>query len=61
MRRPLRPKAEPARRKSASKIGSMTIFTAAWTIRSRIAGIDSGRRSCEPGFGMNTRRAGNGR
>jgi hypothetical protein len=48
-------------RKSASKIGSSTIFTAACTIRSRTEGIDSGRRSSLPGFGMNTRRAGNGR
>ena len=47
---------------SASKIGSMTIFVAACTIRSRTAGIESGRRSCGlPGFGMNTRRAGSGR
>jgi hypothetical protein len=47
---------------SASKIGSITILVAAWTTRSRIAGIDSGRRSVGlPGFGMNTRRAGSGR
>ena len=48
-------------RKSASKIGSSTIFTAACTMRSRTAGIDSGLCSLVPGFGMNTRRAGNGR
>ena len=48
-------------KKSASKIGSMTIFTAACTTRSRIAGIDNGRCSAEPGLGINTRRAGNGR
>lgn len=45
----------------ASKTGSSTIFTAACTIRSRTAGIDSGRSSLPPGFGMNTRRVGNGR
>ena len=48
-------------RKSASKTGSSTIFTAACTTRSRTAGIDSGLCSVVPGFGMNTRRAGNGR
>ena len=48
-------------RKSASKTGSSTIFTAACTMRSRTVGIDSGRRSAVPGFGMSTRRAGNGR
>src|SRR5215213_1250853 len=46
---------------SASKIGSSTILTAACTMRSRTAGIDSGRCSAVPGFGMNTRRAGSGR
>jgi hypothetical protein len=48
-------------RKSASKTGSSTIFTAACTIRSRTGGIDSGLCSVVPGFGMNTRRAGSGR
>ena len=43
-------------RKSASKTGSSTIFTAACTIRSRTAGIESGLCSVVPGFGMNTRR-----
>jgi hypothetical protein len=43
------------------KIGSMTVFRAACTMRSRTVGIDSGRRSTRPGFGMNTRRAGSGR
>jgi hypothetical protein len=47
--------------KSASKSGSITVFRAACTIRSRTVGIESGRRSCEPGFGMKTRRAGSGR
>jgi hypothetical protein len=47
--------------KSASKIGSIAVFNAACTIRSRTAGIESGRCSDEPGFGMKTRRAGNGR
>ncbi len=46
---------------SASKIGSSTILVAACTMRSRTIGIDNGRRSFEPGFGMNTRRAANGR
>jgi hypothetical protein len=46
---------------SASKTGSSTIFTAACTTRSRTVGIDSGRCSRLPGFGMNTRRAGTGR
>src|SRR5262249_56558410 len=41
-------------RKSASKIGSMTAFTAACTMRSRTAGIESGRSSSRPGFGMKT-------
>ena len=40
--------------------GSSTIFTAACTTRSRTEGIDNGLRSSVPGFGMNTRRAGNG-
>jgi hypothetical protein len=48
-------------KKSASKTGSSTIFTAACTTRSRTEGIDNGLRSSVPGFGMNTRRAGNGR
>jgi hypothetical protein len=48
-------------RKSASKIGSSTIFSAAPTMRSRTVGIDNGRCSVVPGFGMNTRRAGLGR
>jgi hypothetical protein len=48
-------------KKSASNTGSMTIFTAACTIRSRTAGIDNGRCSHEPGLGIHTRRAGNGR
>ncbi|MBV9197282.1 MAG: IS1380 family transposase, partial [Solirubrobacterales bacterium] len=48
-------------KKSASKIGSITVFTAACTTRSRTRGIDNGRRSLLPGFGMNTRQAGNGR
>ena len=48
-------------RKSASKTGSSTIFTAACTMRSRTEAIDSGRRSAVPRFEMNTRRAGNGR
>ena len=47
--------------KSASKIGSMTIFAAACTMRSRTAGIESGRCSELPGFGIHTRRAGSGR
>jgi hypothetical protein len=46
---------------SASKIGSMTDLRAACTTRSRTAGIESGRSSSRPGFGMNTRRAGSGR
>ena len=46
---------------SASKTGSSAIFTAAGTTRSRTEGIDSGLRSPVPGFGMNTRRDGNGR
>jgi hypothetical protein len=47
---------------SASKIGSITVFTAACTMRSRTAGIDSGRCSSgRPGFGMKTRRAGSAR
>ena len=46
---------------SASKIGSITDFSAACTTRSRTAGIESGRSSSRPGFGMNTRRAGSGR
>ena len=50
-----------AGRKSASKTGSSTIFAAACTIRSRTGGIDSGRCSAVPGFGIITRRAGNGR
>ena len=37
--------------KSASKIGSITVFAAACTIRSRTVGIDSGRRSCEAASG----------
>jgi len=45
---------------SASKIGSSTIFRAACTTRSRIAGIDSGLSSSRPGLGMYTRRAGSG-
>jgi hypothetical protein len=49
------------RAKVGLEIGSMTIFTAACTMRSRTAEIDSGRRSHEPGFGMNARRAGSKR
>src|SRR6266581_846769 len=48
-------------RKSASKTGSSTIFTAACTMRSRTGGIESGLCSLVPGLGMNTRRAGSGR
>jgi hypothetical protein len=48
-------------RKSASKTGSSTIFTAACTIRSRTAGIDNGLCSSVPGLGIYTRRAGSGR
>jgi hypothetical protein len=48
-------------RKSASKTGSSTIFTAACTIRSRTAGIDSGLISSVPGLGISTRRAAIGR
>ena len=50
-------------RKSASKTGSSTIFTAACTIRSRTGGIDNGLCSPAgaPGFGISTRRAGSGR
>jgi hypothetical protein len=47
--------------KPASKIGSMTVFNAACTIRSRTAGIDNGLCSVEPGLGIHTRRAGRGR
>jgi len=47
--------------KSASKIGSITVLSAACTILSRTVGIESGRRSREPVFGMKTRRAGSGR
>jgi len=47
-------------RKSASKTGSSTIFTAACTIRSRTAAIASGLRSVLPGFGISTLRAGSG-
>ena len=39
-------------KKSASKTGYVAIFTAACTIRSQTAGIENGRRSPEPGFGM---------
>jgi hypothetical protein len=46
---------------SASKIGSSTILSAACTIRSATVGIDSGRCSVEPGFGIKTRRAASGR
>jgi hypothetical protein len=46
---------------SASNTGSITSFTAAPTTRPRTAGIESGRSSSRPGFGMNTRRAGSGR
>ena len=45
---------------SASKIGSITVLSAACTTRSRTAGIDNGLRSLLPGFGMNTRRAATG-
>jgi hypothetical protein len=48
-------------RKSTSKTGSSTIFTAACTIRSRTGGIDNGRCPVVPGLGINTRRAGSGR
>jgi hypothetical protein len=48
-------------RKSASKTGSSTIFTAACTIRSRTAAIASGLRSLLPAFGISTLRAGSGR
>ncbi len=58
----LGPKPDEHSSMSASKIGSITVFAAARTTRSRTAGIESGRRSCDPpGFGMNTRRAGSGR
>jgi hypothetical protein len=43
--RPPRSKAERRRLKVGPKIGSMTIFTAACTRRSRTAGIDNGRLS----------------
>jgi hypothetical protein len=46
------------RRLLPRKIGSIIVFAAACTIRSRTVGIESGRRSREPGFGMKTRRAG---
>jgi DNA-binding NarL/FixJ family response regulator len=39
-------------KKSASKTGSSTIFTAACTIRSRTGGIESGRCSVVPGLGI---------
>jgi hypothetical protein len=42
---------------SASKIGSMTVFRAVCTMRSRTVGIESGRSSSRPDFGMKTRRA----
>ncbi len=61
VRRALGSKPKRARQKSASKIGSSTILAAACTTRSRTAGIDNGRRSLLPGFGMNTRRAASGR
>jgi hypothetical protein len=48
-------------RKPASKTGPGTIFTAACTMRSRTAGIDSGLISAVPGLGISTRRAGSGR
>ena len=48
-------------RKSASKIGSIAILSAACTRRSRTAGIDSGLGCDDPGFGMNTRPIGSGR
>ena len=48
-------------KKSASKTGSSTIFTAACTIRSRTAAIASGLRSVLPGLGISTFRAGSGR
>ena len=48
-------------KKPASKTGSSTIFTAACTIRSRTAGIDSGLISSVPGLGISTRRAAIGR
>jgi hypothetical protein len=47
-------------KKSASKIGSSTSFTAAWATRSRTVGIPNGRLP-PPGFGMSTRLAGAGR
>jgi hypothetical protein len=47
--------------KSASKIGSITAFAAVCTIRSHTLGIESARRSREPGLGMKTRRVGSGR
>ena len=62
VRRPSRAEPETGRRKSASKTGSSTIFTAACTIRSRTGGIENGRCSPRtPGFGMKTLRAGSGR
>ena len=61
MRRPLGPEPKLTGRKSASKTGSMTVFNAACTMRSRTAGIDNGRLSELPGLGIHTRRAGNGR
>src|SRR5437867_5056937 len=49
-------------RKSASRTGSITSFTAAWTTRSLTAGMPR-PRCCPgfPGFGMYTRRTGCGR
>ena len=46
--------------KSASKIGSRMSFTAPWTTRSQIVGIDS-RRVWPPPFGIATCRTGCGR
>ena len=60
--RSLRAEPEAAGRKSASKIGSRTIFAAAMTTRSRSVGMPSGRVSPGlPGLGMFTRRSGLGR
>ena len=47
-------------RKSASKIGSRTSLAACWATRSRTVGMPNGR--LEPsGFGISTRRTGDGR
>jgi hypothetical protein len=55
----LRPGRRRARRPRRS--ARARSFTAARTMRSRTEGIDSGLCSVGPGFGMSTRRVGNGR